>query len=63
METDKEVNTIVTNVLINSGGVTALSIEGPVTAYRLPGSSYIVVGVIVLAGVILYVFLRRRKSN
>jgi len=57
------VNTVVTNVVLQSNGVTAIAIEGPVTAYRVPGSSYIAVGVVILAGVILYSFLRRRKSR
>ena len=56
-------NTIVTNVVFQSDGVTAIAIEGPATTFRLPVPLYIVVGVIILAGVILYSLLRRRKSN
>jgi hypothetical protein len=58
-----EVNTIVTNVVLQSDGVTAIAIRGQATAYRVPGSPYLVVGAVVLAGVILYSFLRRRKLN
>lgn len=56
-------NTIVTNVVFQSDGVTAIAIKGPVTAYRLPVPSYIVVGAVILVGVILYAVLGRRKSN
>jgi hypothetical protein len=48
-------------ILATSNGVTAMVIEGDVIKVHV--SRYIVATVFILAVVLLYVFLGRRKSN